>query len=629
MSTIGRAATVVLSCCRCSFHAILLVLALAGITAPVIHAGQSRKVASPYFRITVVDRETGRGVPLAKLTTTNQAQYWTDSAGVVAFCEPDLIDKDVWFSVESYGYSLADGDASHPGVRLHPTAAGSAVIRMQRENIAQRLYRITGAGIYRDSVLLGDNVPPTQDPSPSPVMGQDSVATAVYGGKVFWIWGDTNVAGSRLGNFRVTGATSELPDRGGLDPEVGVDLKYFRLPNGSLKPMANIGRPGVVWFGRLRVGLDHSGKEHLFAPYLRTGPGSSANAQENRGWAVFDDASQDFKFVCTAEEFDRLSEGQPHWYEAARAGGLRWHWGEHGWHEFGDLRWRWKEPLDRTVEKQIRRLVESGDIVPGKPWKGLADVESGNRVVEAESANGDTVCWNEHRRRWVSVRLEAGGKSTLGEVWYVEGDTPQGPWVYAQKVATHLLANNSTYTFYNVYQHPEFDKQGGRVVFFEGTYCTFLARAPFPTPYYDYNQIMYKLDLDDPRLFLPVPVYCVGDPVPRYVTKAALPDTNQDRRIVWYAADRQRKGTIPIYQHLDKEKETTVLTPDKSVADHPTIAFYAVAAAEDASAETTVQLNEFIHAGTGKRLYATADSVQEPGYERVRLSICRVWRAPR
>lgn len=285
--------------------------------------------------------------------------------------------------------------------------------------------------------------------------------------------------------------------------------------------------------------------------------------------------------------------------------------------------------MDPTVEKQIRQFVESGDIAAGKPWKGLADVETGNRVVEAESANGDTVCWNEHRRRWVSVRLEAGGKSTLGEVWYVEGDTPQGPWVFAQKVATHFLSKNSTYTFYNVYQHPEFDKQEGRMIFFEGTYCTFLARAPSPTPYYDYNQIMYKLDLDDPRLFLPVPVYRVGDPILRYGTKAAISEANQDRRIVWYAADRQRKGTIPIYQHLDKGKGTTILAPGRSVADHSTIAFYAIGATEDASAKTTVPLNEFVHAGTGKRLYATADSVQEPGYERARLPICRVWRVPR
>ena len=44
-----------------------------------------------YFKIQVVDRQTGRGVPLVELRTTNNIRYFTDSHGIVAFYEPGLM----------------------------------------------------------------------------------------------------------------------------------------------------------------------------------------------------------------------------------------------------------------------------------------------------------------------------------------------------------------------------------------------------------------------------------------------------------------------------------------------------------------------------------------------------------
>jgi hypothetical protein len=51
-----------------------------------------------------------------------------------------------------------------------------------------------------------------------------------------------------------------------------------------------------------------------------------------------------------------------------------------------------------------------------------------------------------------------------------------------------------------VVHHPFFDKDGGRVIYFEGTYTDAFSAAKMKTPLYNYNQIMYKLRLDDPRL---------------------------------------------------------------------------------------------------------------------------------
>jgi len=44
---------------------------------------------------------------------------------------------------------------------------------------------------------------------------------------------------------------------------------------------------------------------------------------------------------------------------------------------------------------------------------------------------------------------------------------------------------------------------GGRVIYLEGSYVNTFSGNPHPTPYYEYNQIMYRLDLSDPRLKLP------------------------------------------------------------------------------------------------------------------------------
>ena len=94
------------------------------------------------------------------------------------------------------------------------------------------------------------------------------------------------------------------------------------------------------------------------------------------------------------------------------------------------------------------------------------------------------------------IANRAGGKdSNLGEVYYAESEAPHGPWNQAVQVATH-----QGYSFYNPVQHAFFDSDDGRIIFFEGTYSHTFSRTKVPTPRYNYNQIMYQLDLSDPRL---------------------------------------------------------------------------------------------------------------------------------
>jgi hypothetical protein len=107
-----------------------------------------------------------------------------------------------------------------------------------------------------------------------------------------------------------------------------------------------------------------------------------------------------------------------------------------------------------------------------------------------------SIAWNSFRQRWVTVFMQAGGKpSAFGELWYAEAGSPTGPWGNAVKILSH-----ENYTFYNPRLHPELTPDDSPVLLFEGTYTQQFANRPVPTPRYDYNQILYRLDLDDPAL---------------------------------------------------------------------------------------------------------------------------------
>src|SRR5205085_185996 len=125
--------------------------------------------------ITVVDDQTGRGVPLVELRTISDIKFYTDSNGMIAFNEPGLMDRGVFFHVKSHGYEFPADGFGMRGVALNVKAGKSATLKIKRINIAERLYRITGEGIYRDSILAGLPVPIKQPLLNAQVSGQDSV----------------------------------------------------------------------------------------------------------------------------------------------------------------------------------------------------------------------------------------------------------------------------------------------------------------------------------------------------------------------------------------------------------------------------------------------------------------------
>jgi hypothetical protein len=62
------------------------------------------------------------------------------------------------------------------------------------------------------------------------------------------------------------------------------------------------------------------------------------------------------------------------------------------------------------------------------------------------------------------------------------------------------VLSHDHYTFYNPRIHPEFTEPDSPILLFEGTYTRTFSEAMEATPRYDYNQVLYRLDLDDPAL---------------------------------------------------------------------------------------------------------------------------------
>jgi len=609
-----------------------------------------------YFRITIIDEETGRGIPLVKLSTLNGIDHYTDSTGVVAFYEPGLMNKDVFFNVESHGYSFEKDAFDSVGKALKVVSGGSAILKMKRENIAQRLYRITGEGIYNDSILLGDKVPINNPLINSQVLGQDSTLITIYKGQLFWVWGDTAHPKHPIaGNFRTTCATSKLPSDSGLDPEIGVNLNYF-TEGDFVKKMVPLPEEGLYWLSSLIAIKDKSGQERLIANYARIKAPMEA---VGRGIVQFNDEKQifeeiarnslddiiqpdghpfkvtenrteyyyfpyDTKFTRSKAEYESLIDRSTFEAFTCLREGCRFNCTQEQLDrdENDKLCYSWKKNTSSIGQKELGELVKKNLIKPEEKWFQLYDIDTGKEILYHNSS----IYWNPYRNRWTMIMNEVFGTSLLGEIWYIEGDTPLGPWVYAKKVVTH-----KDYSCYNPVQHPYFMKENGRVIFFEGTYTMAFSGTKIPTPRYDYNQMMYKLELDDPRLFLPVPIYKVENEGTHYLTVDKIPNTIKEREIVFYAPDRQLKNTVPVYEIIDKKNNTTILTTslsDDSSKKDTKVTFYAVSPVSSFHFSSTTTLYEYIHKQTGKRIYSTKESIEDTNYEQKPLPICFVWKKP-
>jgi hypothetical protein len=272
-----------------------------------------------HFGIRVIDEATGRGVPLVELETVNHLRFVTDSAGWIAFHEPGLMGQRVYFHIRSHGYEFPKDGFGNAGTALTPTAGGRTTVRVRRVNVAERLYRVTGEGIYRDSVLLGESTPLAEPLGSGAVAGQDSVFGVPYDGRIFWFWGDTSRMSYPLGHFWMAGAVSDLPGRGGLPPDLGVNLRYFTGADGFSRPMCRLGvERGLIWADAFTGLPDAEGRERLVCHYAHM---ESLYKMLGHGLAIYNDEREEFERI-TALEMDTLWRfpGQAHPFKYTDSG---------------------------------------------------------------------------------------------------------------------------------------------------------------------------------------------------------------------------------------------------------------------------------------------------------------------
>ncbi len=428
-------------------------------------------------RIEVVEQGSGWPVPAVELRTTGQQRFVTDNAGVIALDAPDLLGREVWFSIHGHGYQVPGDGFGYRGVRIRPEAGGTNRVEVRRTIVARRLGRVTGAGLFAESQRFGNFA----DVVESGVVGCDSVQNAVHRGRLFWAWGDTTVAAYPLGIFEGTGATTSPKPIERFEPPLRLPLEWLRDARGRPRAMAPIGGEGPTWITGMTSVPDQAGTPRLVCSYLKVRPPMELHA---RGLAVWDEAASVFraeKVVWTkssdAAKEPLFPEGHANpWRDAS---GREWLlFGN----PFPSVRCpatfeAWRDPS--TWERLVPQAV-------------LKDAATGAEV----KPHSGSIAWHPWRKRWVTVFVQSFGKpSAFGEVWYAEADAPTGPWGPAVKILGH-----DNYTFYNPAMHPEFVADGAPMVVFEGTFSKDFADHAEPVPRHDYNQMMYRLDLDDPRL---------------------------------------------------------------------------------------------------------------------------------
>ena len=441
---------------------------------------QSSKAAespSPHCKIVVTEKGTGWPVPLVELRTVHQIRFVTDNAGIIAFDLPELMGKDVWCDVHGHGYAVPADSFGYRGVRFVPEPGKTVNVQVERTIVAKRIGRLTGAGLFAESQKLGLE----KDWGDSRLVGCDSVQNAVHRGKLFWAWGDSNLSGYPLGIFDTSSATTETQPLKSFQPPLRLSFDFFEDKSGRPRGVAKMPGDGPTWIGGYVSLPDKSGQPKLVGNYIKVK--GLLEAYES-GLCVWNDEESRFerlKVLWTkSNEHPRppkVPDGHPAFWkdESGRE-----------WVSFGNpfpaLRCpptfeAWQDPQQWEPIDPQREVVSSVDAKPVTPHTG-------------------SIAWNEFRKRWVTVFMEKFGKpSAFGELWYAESTLPRGPWGPAVKILSH-----DNYTFYNPRLHADFTPSGSPVLLFEGTYTQQFADKPQPTPRYEYNQILYRLDLDDPAL---------------------------------------------------------------------------------------------------------------------------------
>jgi hypothetical protein len=433
----------------------------------------STALAAEPCRIEIIERGTGWPVPLVELRTTHSLRFLSDNNGLIACDAPELMGREVWFDVLGHGYEVRKDGFGMRGVRLTPEPGKKLRIEVDRKIIAKRLGRITGAGIFGESQKLGLE----KDWNESGVFGCDSVQNAAHNGFMFWAWGDTTMPNYPLGIFDASSATTAVQPLPAFQPPIRLKLDYFTDSRGRARGVAPMSGSGPTWLSGYVSLPDKNGKSHLVSSYTKIKPPLEAYEV---GLCVWQDEDQKFerlKVLWTKSDKEPKAppfpDGHPSLWTDSQG---------KEWVLFGN-------PLPTL---RCPRTFEAWQ--DSSKWERLTPQATiPTRDGKSVKPHSGHITWNGYRKSWVTVFMEGFGKpSVFGELWFAEAQSPLGPWEKAVKVLTH-----ENYTFYNPRLHPAFTPTNSPILIFEGTYTADFADKPHPTPRYNYNQVLYRLDLDD------------------------------------------------------------------------------------------------------------------------------------
>jgi hypothetical protein len=397
---------------------------------------------------------------------------------VIALDSPELIGRETWFDINGYGYSVKKDGFGISGVRLTPEYGKTIRVEVYRDIIARRVGRLTGAGILAESQKLGEYSQLRE----TGIFGCDSIQTAIYRGRLFWIWGDTTIARYPLGIFHSTAATTDIIPFSNLQAPLFLSYKYFTDSADKPRGIAEITGDGPTWLSGCVTLTDKNGKERLTAVYAKIIPPLEVYEY---GLCVWNDDKNSFQHLRTIwnkkknPNLSKLIVPEGHAIKWTDKSGNRW-------------------VLFGNPFPTLRCPATFESWQNPETWQKL---ETSSKLISAEKklsieAHSGSIVWSEFRKCWIAIFVQKFGKpSAFGEVWYAESDSPTGQWGEAVKILSH-----GNYTFYNPYIHEESRTAEKKTLLFEGTFSAMFADKPETVPRYDYNQILYRLDLDNPKL---------------------------------------------------------------------------------------------------------------------------------
>jgi hypothetical protein len=421
-------------------------------------------------------------VPGVELRTVHGVRFVSDNAGLIAFDLPELMGRETWLSLHGHGYSVSDQALTktmgYCGVCLVPAPGKTIRVAVERKILARRLGRMTGAGLFAEAHKLGLHL----DWAESGVLGADSVVTADFGGRMMWFWGDTRLAHHPLGIFNVSAAYTEHfqpPPMPPLRPSFTYISKR-KSAHSEMRPrgVAAVPGDGPTWIWGAVTLPDAQGLPHLVAAAVKIRDKLHEYRWDLVEWNVQEEVFQPIETVWSEDAAHPKPPTVPEGHAVP--------WTDH-------------EGRDCILFCRPFPILRTPATYEG--WRDSTTWQPLAAATSATTPAGQTIpvhrghiAWHPWRRKWLAIFTQRGGKSSsLGEIWLAEASDPIGPYIDAHKVLSH-----DTYTFYNPVLHPQFFRADSPLVYFEGSYTSEFSGNKMPTPRWDYNQVMYQVDLSSP-----------------------------------------------------------------------------------------------------------------------------------